>query len=77
MKEQKIIEVLLKENEEFRQLREEHQNLENKLEEIDKKLHLTAEEEIERKKVQKHKLMGKDRMAELIREYRKRQAVSS
>jgi uncharacterized protein YdcH (DUF465 family) len=69
--EQEIIELLKKENEEFRKLDEEHRNLKSSLVEIDRKVYLTTEEEVERKKLQKLKLIKKDRMAELIREYRK------
>jgi len=69
--EQEIIELLKKESEEFKKLDEEHRNLKNTLVEIDRKVYLTTEEEVERKKLQKLKLIKKDRMAELIREYRK------
>jgi uncharacterized protein YdcH (DUF465 family) len=69
--EQEIIELLKKENEEFRKLEEEHRNLKNTLVEIDRKVYLSTEEEVERKKLQKLKLIKKDRMAELIRDYRK------
>lgn len=72
MKEEEIVEILKKENEEFRKLAEEHRSLDNMLSEIDKKPYLTPDEEIERKRIQKLKLNKKDRMAELIREYRKR-----
>jgi len=41
------------------------------LAEIDKKVHFTPEEEVERKRIQKLKLVKKDRMAEIIREYKK------
>lgn len=72
MKEEEIVEILKRENEEFRRLAEEHRNLDNMLSEIDKKLYLTPDEEIERKRIQKLKLHKKDRMAELIREYKRR-----
>jgi uncharacterized protein YdcH (DUF465 family) len=71
LKEQEIVENLKQGSEEFRKLMEEHHNLEGILAEIDKKVYLTPEEEIERKKVQKQKLLKKDRMAELIREFKK------
>jgi len=38
--------------------------------EIDKKVYLTPEEELERKKMQKQKLLKKDLMAEMIREFK-------
>lgn len=76
MKEQEIVESLKKENAEFVKLMEEHHNLEGVLAEIDKKMYLTPEEEVERKKLQKQKLMKKDRMAELIRDFRKGQGLN-
>ncbi len=71
MKEHEIVEFLKKENEEFKRLSEEHRNLDGFLAEIDRKHYLTPEEEVERKKIQKQKLFKKDRMAELVREYKK------
>ena len=43
---------------------------------MDKKVYLTPEEEIERKRIQKLKLSRKDRMAELIRDYKKNHSVN-
>lgn len=71
MKEREIVEFLKKENDEFKKLSEEHRNLDVLLAEIDNKRFLTSEEEVERKKLQKQKLLKKDRMAELVRDYRK------
>ncbi len=71
MKENEIVEFLKKENEEFRKLSEEHRSLDGLLSEIDSKRYLSAEEAVERKRIQKQKLLKKDRMAELVREYKK------
>jgi len=71
LKENDVVEILKKENEEFRKLTEEHRSLDLLLSEIDSKRYLTPQEEIERKNIQKQKLFKKDRMAELVREYRK------
>ena len=71
MKEDEIVEFLKKENEEFKKLSEEHRNLDLFLAKIDSKRYLTPEEEVERKTVQKQKLFKKDRMAQMIREYKK------
>ncbi len=76
MKEQEIAETLKRENEEFRRLSEEHRNLDSLLAEIDSKRYLTPEEELERKRIQKLKLLRKDRMAEMIREYKKSVTVN-
>ncbi|PKL51479.1 MAG: DUF465 domain-containing protein [Nitrospira bacterium HGW-Nitrospira-1] len=70
MKEQEIKEKLLQENEEFKKINDEHHKLKTLLAEIDKKVYLTPEEEIERKKLQKQKLLKKDVMAEMIREFK-------
>jgi hypothetical protein len=59
MREEEIIEILKKENEEFRKLYEEHRKLDALLDEINKKHYLTAEEEIEKKRMQKEKLYKK------------------
>ncbi|MGQ9570416.1 MAG: DUF465 domain-containing protein [Thermodesulfovibrionales bacterium] len=74
MQEEEIAELLKKENEEFRKLTEEHGTLEELLAKIDSKRYLSPEEEIERKKIQKQKLLKKDRMAALVREYKKNHA---
>jgi hypothetical protein len=71
LQEQEIIENLKKENGEFRKLSEEHHHLDGLLTEIDKKVYLTPEEELERKTLQKQKLLKKDRIAEMLREYKK------
>ena len=72
MKDSEIAEILKKENEEYKKLHEGHKELDRILAEMDKNKYLTPEEEIERKKLQKQKLLKKDSMAELIREYREK-----
>jgi len=76
VKEHEIVELLKKENDEFRKLSEEHRSLDTVLAEIDSKRYLTQEEEIERKKIQKQKLMKKDQMAALVREYKKSHSLN-
>jgi len=76
LKEREIVEFLKKENDEFKKLSEEHRSLDVLLAEIDSKRFLTSEEEVERKKLQKQKLLKKDRMAELVRDYRKSAPVN-
>jgi len=71
MTEEEVIELLKKENEEFRKIENEHRILDERIMEIDKKIYLTTEEELEKKKLQKQKLVKKDRLAELVREYKK------
>jgi len=71
LNDEEIRELLGRENEEFKKLDEEHKSLKSLLAEMDRKVYLSADEEMERKKLQKLKLSKKDRMAELIRDYRK------
>jgi uncharacterized protein YdcH (DUF465 family) len=71
LNDEEIKELLRKENEEFKKLNEEHKGLKALLAEMDRKVYLSTDEEIERKKLQKLKLSKEDRMAEFIREYRK------
>jgi uncharacterized protein YdcH (DUF465 family) len=59
---------LLAGNEVFQRLWAEHQRYEAQLAELDRLHHLLPEQELERKRIQKLKLAGKDRMALLMRE---------
>ena len=65
-----IAEILKEQNEEFKKLYKEHKDLDQILAVIDKNKYLTPEQEIERKKIQKQKLIKKDSMAQLIIEYK-------
>ncbi len=66
-----IIKALMRESEEFRREMEAHERYERILQEFNRRPHLTPDEEMERKKIQKLKLAGKDRMARMIAAYRK------
>ena len=72
-----IVRALLKENEEFRREKEAHQRYEKILAEFNRRPHLTPDEEMERKKIQKLKLAGKDRMERMILVYKRSQAKRS
>jgi uncharacterized protein YdcH (DUF465 family) len=67
-----LIEHLKQTDPEFRQLMEEHLRYERQLEEFNKLRYLTSQQEIEKKHVQKLKLHGKDRMAEILKEHKSR-----
>ena len=70
MKDAEIAEILKEQDEEYKKLYVEHKKLEQILADIDKNKYLTPEQEIERKKIQKQKLIKKDSMAKLIMEYK-------
>jgi uncharacterized protein YdcH (DUF465 family) len=69
MDEIELKEILLKKNEEFRRLHEEHQSCEKKLESLRSKSFLTEDEKIEEREIKKLKLSLKDRMYLLMRQF--------
>jgi uncharacterized protein YdcH (DUF465 family) len=71
LKDSEIVEILKKENDEFQKIEEEHRSFEQTLAALDKRKYHTTDEEMERKTIQKKKLLIKDRMAVMIREYKK------
>lgn len=58
-------------DEELRKCVEDHKRLEIVLEDYNKRIYLTPEEEIEKKKIQKIKLAGKDKIYKILSKYRK------
>jgi len=69
-KDQALIQQLCEENPRFRLLYEEHVLLEKQLRGWDDRVYLSPEEEIDRHRVQKLKLAGKDEMESILRKYR-------
>ena len=65
-REEELIRQHLSHDDELRALYEEHLELKNKLETFRNKLYLTAEEELEKKRIQKLKLASKDRLMEIL-----------
>jgi hypothetical protein len=55
---------------ELRSLYAEHQDLKKKLDKLNHKHYLTPEEELEKKRIQKVKLVGKDRMMAILAAHR-------
>ena len=55
---------------ELQSLYVEHQDLKKKLDKLNHKHHLTPEEEVERKRIQKLKLAGKDHMMAILAAHR-------
>ena len=64
-----LLEKVQGENDEFKKLYEEHLELKHRIEKLNKKNFLSAEQELEKKTVQKQKLKGKDRMLKIIEQY--------
>ena len=65
-KEEELIHRYLTNDEELKALYEEHSELKRQLESFRCKHYLTAEEEIEKKRIQKLKLASKDRIMEIL-----------
>jgi uncharacterized protein YdcH (DUF465 family) len=70
-RDERIAKILAKDSDDFRRELEAHQRYEKILEQFNRRPHLTPDEEIERRKVQKLKLVGKERMIRMIDAYRK------
>ncbi|MFZ5998488.1 MAG: DUF465 domain-containing protein [Nitrospirota bacterium] len=71
MSDEEIVEALKRENEEFRRVYQEHRELDTRLAEYNKKHYLSPDEEIEMHRLKKEKLHKKDKIAEMIRDYRR------
>jgi uncharacterized protein len=59
-------------NEELRRLMGEHRGYETRLDEFNKRVYLNDQEQVERKRLQKLKLAGRDRIEQILAEYRER-----
>ena len=64
-----VIERAKQENTEFRRLLEQHETYEQQLDLYNDLKFLTNEQELERKRLQKLKLQGKDRMLSILHQY--------
>ena len=64
-----LIERVKQENAEFCRLLEEHQDYEVQLVSYDEMRYRTSEQELARKRLQKLKLLGKDRMLAILSQY--------
>lgn len=69
-KDLELIERLQGQDAELGQLWREHQELEAALEAMNQRLYLTAEEQVERKRLQKRKLAGRDRIEVILAGHR-------
>lgn len=69
-KDEELIQALIAQDEELRRYYEEHLELERQLEEYNRRLYLTPEQDFERKALQKRKLHGKDRIMQILHRHR-------
>lgn len=73
-KEEELIHQYVTHDEELKALYEEHVELKRQLEAFRHKHYLTAEEEVEKKRIQKLKLASKDRIMELLHRHQQEEA---
>jgi hypothetical protein len=59
-------------NEELRKLMGEHRDFEVRLDEFNKRIYLSDQEQVERKRLQKLKLAGRDRIEQILAGHRER-----
>ena len=69
-KDEQLIRTLLEREPELRLYYEEHVALERELDAFQQKLYLTPDEELEKKRLQKRKLAGKDKIMEILSRHR-------
>ncbi len=67
---QGLKELLLKTDEEFRQLSSQHHQLDDRLHELSSKPHLSESDQVEEVTLKKQKLQVKDRMEDILRRRR-------
>jgi uncharacterized protein YdcH (DUF465 family) len=69
-KDLELIQKYINVDPELKRYVEEHEEFEKKLEEMNRRIYLTPEEEVERKRIQKLKLAGRDRIEAILAKYR-------
>jgi uncharacterized protein len=70
-----LIKVWLHQDPELKQRMDEHEEFERRLEEFNRRPYLTAEETLERKRLQKLKLAGRDRIEQILAKYRLKENI--
>ena len=70
-RDERLIVRLIKDSTTLREYMGQHQEYEKQLEEYNKRIHLTTEESLERKRIQKLKLAGRDKIESILAEHRR------
>jgi uncharacterized protein YdcH (DUF465 family) len=68
-----IIQKYISTDAELKRYMDEHEEYERKLQDFNRRIYLTPDEEIERKRLQKLKLIGRDRIESILAKYRSRE----
>ena len=72
---QELIDQLMDRDPELKKYVDEHRDYEKLLEEFNRRPYLTAAETMERKRLQKLKLAGRDRIEQILAQYRQKENV--
>jgi hypothetical protein len=70
-RDRELIDLLIKENEILEKYVQAHQQYEKQLEDYNRHLYLSTEEWVERKRIQKLKLAGRDKIEQILAEHRR------
>jgi len=70
-----LIRTWIQQDMELKQRMDEHEEFERRLEEFNRRPYLTAEETLERKRLQKLKLAGRDRIEQILAKYRTKENI--
>ena len=73
--EQELIDQWMERDPELKKYVEEHREFEKLLEEFNRRPYLTAAETVERKRLQKLKLAGRDRIEQILAQHRHKESV--
>ncbi|MDP3182400.1 MAG: DUF465 domain-containing protein [Desulfobaccales bacterium] len=74
-RDEELIAEWLDRDPELKRYVEEHRELERLLEGFNRRPYLTAQESMERKRLQKMKLAGRDRIEQILAKYRQKEGV--
>jgi uncharacterized protein YdcH (DUF465 family) len=69
-KDEELIQMLIPHDPELKQYYEEHLLLKAQLAELNRKVYLTPEQDLEKKQLQKRKLNGKDHIMQILEKHR-------
>jgi len=69
-RDERLIAHLIQSDETLKEYVQQHRDYEKQLEEFNKRIHLTTDESLERKRIQKLKLANRDRIERILVEHR-------
>ena len=71
-----LIDRWLERDPELKRYVEQHREFEQRLEEFNRRAYLTSQEDLERKRLQKLKLAGRDKIEQILAKYRQKETAT-